>query len=333
MDPHLRVGAAPFLSRGVSTPGVMRDVLIALAPVVIGSAYFFGIAALLVIAACALGAVGAEWLFNRKGFSLSDGSVPVTGLLLGLTLPPSLPLWIAFLGGATAIGLGRLVWGGLGNNLFNPALVGRAFLQAAFPTTLTTWSSPGDLSTFFDIPNATFAMPMMKASAADAVSSATPLASMKFEHAGTEIWSLLSGNTAGSLGETVGLLIIVGGLYLLARRAMDWRIPVSILLTVAAFQGVLYLVDPSSYGSPWFMLTSGGLLLGAVFMATDPVTSPMAPLGTWIFGIGIGVLVVLIRVWGGLNEGVMYAILLMNAATPIIDRYVQPKPFGRERHS
>jgi len=311
----------------------MRDVLIALAPVVAGSAYYFGIAALLVMSASMLGAIGAEWLFNRKGFTLSDGTVAVTGLLLGLTLPPSLPLWIAFLGGVTAIGFGRLVWGGLGSNMFNPALVGRAFLQAAFPTALTTWTPPGDLSTFFDIPSATLAAPMMKAQAADAVTTATPLAHMKFEHAHTELWSLLSGNVAGSLGETVGLIIVIGGLYLLARRAMDWRIPVSILLTVAAFSGVLYLVDASRYADPWFMLTSGGLLLGAVFMATDPVTSPMAPLGTWIFGIGIGVLVVLIRVWGGLNEGVMYAILLMNAATPIIDRYIRPKPFGRERHS
>jgi electron transport complex protein RnfD len=337
-DPHLRVGAAPFLTRGVTTPSVMRDVLFALTPVVIGSAYYFGLAAILILTSTVLGAVCVEWLFNRKRFRLADGSVLVTGLLLGLTLPPTLPLWIAFLGGFVAIGLGRLIWGGLGQNPFNPALVGRAFLQAAFPTALTTWRAPGDFSTFFELPNGTFAAPFMKVSAStdagvDAVSTATPLATMKFEHVSTDVWQLVSGDVGGSLGETTGLLIVIGGLYLIARRAMDWRIPVSIFVTVAVFAGILYGIDSARYASPWFMLGSGGLLLGAVYMATDPVTSPMAPRGVWIFGIGVGLLVVLIRVWGGLPEGVMYAILLMNAATPLIDRYVQPKPFGRERHS
>ncbi len=318
----------------------MRDVLFALTPVVIGSAYYFGLAALLVITTTVIGAVSVEWMFNRKQFQLADGSVLVTGLLLGLTLPPTLPLWVAFLGGAVAIGMGRLVWGGLGQNAFNPALVGRAFLQAAFPTLLTTWRAPGDLSSFFDLPHSTFAAPFMKASATvdpasivDAVSTATPLASMKFERVATDIWPLLSGNVGGSIGETTGLIIVLGGLYLIARRAMDWRIPASIFVTVAVFAGILYGIDSARYASPWCMLSSGGLLLGAVYMATDPVTSPMAPRGAWIFGIGVGLLVVLIRVWGGLPEGVMYAILLMNAATPLIDRYVQPKPFGRERHT
>jgi len=328
-DPHLRLGIAPFLWGGVGTPAVMRDVLLALAPVVVASGYYFGLSALLVILAATLGCITIEGAFNWSDFRLSDGSLLVTGLLLGLTLPPGLPLWMAFLGGGVAVGMGRLVWGGLGQNPFNPALVGRAFLQAAFPTALTTWRPPG--GSFFHLGDATFALPLMHGSdGVDAVSTATPLAHMKFEHVSTDVWPLLSGHTAGSLGETAGLLIVLGGLYLIARRAMDWRIPVSILATVAVFAGVLYAID-SSYPSPWFMLGSGGLLLGAVFMASDPVTSPMAPRGVWMFGIGIGLLVVLIRVWGGLPEGVMYAILLMNAATPLIDRYVQPTPFGRER--
>ena len=303
-DPHLHVGAAPFLTRGVSTPSVMLDVLLALAPVTLGAIYYYGLGALLVLGATVLGAIAIEWLFNRDKMHLADGSVVVTGLLLGLTLPPTLPLWMAALGGATAIGLGRLIWGGLGNNPFNPALVGRAFLQAAFPTALTSWRAPGDLSTLTDLPATTLAVPFMKAdTAVDAISTATPLAQMKFEQVSTDAWHLMSGNVAGSLGETTGLLIAIGGVYLIARRAMDWRIPVGILVTVAIFAGILHAVDSAHYASPQFMIGSGGLLLGAVFMATDPVTSPLSPRGTWIFAFGIGVLVVLIRVWGGLPEG------------------------------
>jgi Na+-translocating ferredoxin:NAD+ oxidoreductase subunit D len=332
-DPQLRLQAAPFLKGPARTPRVMYDVVIALTPITAAAIWYFGLAALLVLAASVAGAVVTEWLFNRRGFALADGSILLTGMLLGLTLPPTLPLWMAFLGGAVAIGLGRLIWGGLGNNLFNPALVGRAFLQAAFPTALTTWRAPG--GGFFDLPHTTLAPPLMKAPevAVDAVSAATPLAAMKFEQTPTDTWSLLSGDTAGSIGETAALLILLGGAYLLVRRAFDWRIPAGILATVAGFAAILHGIDPAAYGSPAFMLCSGGLMLGAVFMATDPVTSPMAPAGVWLFAIGIGALVVLIRVWGGLPEGVMYAILFMNAATPLIDRYVRPRPFGRKGRS
>ena len=328
-DPQLLLHTGPFLQRGITTPRVMLDVLIALMPLVVGSVYYFGLAALLLILASIAGAIFVEWLQKRRELCLADGSVVLTGLLLGLTLPPTLPLWMAFLGGVTAIGFGRMVFGGLGHNLFNPALVGRAFLQAAFPTAITTWSVPG--RPFFDLPASNLAMPLMQGNelAPDVISSATPLASWKTDLATT--WDLLSGNTSGSLGETFALLILLGGAYLLWRRAFDWRIPASILLTVALFSGALHLLGPDSYPTPWFMLCSGGLLFGVVFMATDPVTSPMSNRGTWIFGIGIGVLVVLIRLFGGLPEGVMYAILLMNAATPLINRYVQPRPFGRKK--
>jgi Na+-translocating ferredoxin:NAD+ oxidoreductase subunit D len=332
-EPELRLHAAPFLTKGVTTPRVMFDVSLALLPATLAAAWFFGLAALLVIAASILGGVLVEWVFNKAGFNLKDGTLLLTGLLLGLTLPPTLPLWMAFLGGAAAIGLGRVLFGGLGGNLFNPALVGRAFLQAAFPTAITTWRPPGSGASFFDLPHSTFAAPLMQAGPApagvDVVSAATPLAAMKFDQVTTELGPLFLGNTGGSIGETAGVLILLGGLYLLLRRAFDWRIPASILLTVAVFATVLHLIDPSRYAGAGFMIGSGGLLLGAVFMATDPVTSPMTPKGAWLFGIGVGVLVVVIRVWGGLPEGVMYAILLMNAAVPLIDRYVRPTPFGR----
>jgi electron transport complex protein RnfD len=326
----------------------MRDVLLALLPVLAVAVWNFGWSALLVVVAATLGSVGTERLLRpasvqtkSSASSLGDGSALLTGILLGLTLPPGLPLWMAALGGAVGIGLGKLVWGGLGQNLFNPALVGRAFLQAAFPTALTTWSRPAGFTGSAGLLPGNFAWPFLSAPPPpDALSGATPLNLMKFAQESaplapsapsTPFADLFWGTIAGSTGETSAAAILVGGLYLLARRAFDWRIPASILLTVAAFSGVLFALGPDRYPSPGFMLVSGGLLFGAVFMATDPVTSPLAPRGAWLFGIGIGLLVVLIRIWGGLPEGVMYAILLMNAATPLLERFTQPRAFGHAR--
>jgi electron transport complex protein RnfD len=216
--------------------------------------------------------------------------------------------------------------GGLGQNVFNPALLGRAFLQAAFPTAITTWPvvGSGDLALRGD----TFAFPLMSAAETDAITAATPLGQMKFEGIPTEIGDLVIGTTGGSLGETSAVLILAGGAYLAIKNYLDWRIPVSIFGTVALLSGVLHWIGPDRYPDPLFMLFSGGLVLGAVYMATDPVTSPVTNGGAWIFGAGIGLLVVLIRVWGGLPEGVMYAILLMNAMVPFISRATQPRVFG-----
>jgi electron transport complex protein RnfD len=330
--PRLVVQSAPFLRQGATTPSLMRDVLVALAPVTAAAVWYFGLSALLVVAAAVAGALAAEGLFGAerpRWRSLGDGSAALTGVLLGLVLPPGLPLWMAFLGGVIGVGLGKLVWGGLGHNLFNPALVGRAFLQAAFPTAITTWVAPGGPATLLA---SNFALPFQAAPAAvDAVTTATPLNLMKFAHQGTPVGDLLRGSIAGSVGETSAAVILAAGLWLAARRVFDWRIPVSILATVAAFSAVLWAIDPGRYPSPAFMLLSGGLLFGAVFMATDPVTSPLAPSGAWLFGAGIGLLVVLIRVWGGLPEGVMYAILLGNAATPLLERVTQRRAFGHRR--
>lgn len=332
-QPRLVVQSAPFLRQGVTTPGLMRDVLVALLPVLAMAVWTFGLSALLVTAAATLGAVGTEALFGGSR-RLFDGSALLTGLILGLTLPPALPLWMAFLGGVVGIGLGKLIWGGLGHNLFNPALVGRAFLQAAFPLALTTWSAPGGRlpGDLFTVRPGNLAWPLMQPPPQpDAMTAATPLNLMKFDSQMTPIGDLLRGQIAGSLGETSALVILLAGVFLIARRAFDWRIPVSILATVAAFSGLLYAIAPERFPSPLFMLLSGGLMFGAVFMATDPVTSPLAPRGAWIFGCGVGVLVVLIRVWGGMPEGVMYAILLMNGATPLIERATQQRAFGRRR--
>jgi len=344
-DPDLLLFHAPLLRQGMTTPSAMRDVLYALAPATAASLWFFGLSAALILATCIAGAVLAEWLFasgEARGKSLADASGILTGLLLGLTLPPGLPLWMAFLGGFVGIALGKVIWGGLGHNLFNPALLGRAFLLATFPIAMT-----GD-GGFFSIYPGNLALPLMQAQI-DGVTSATPLGLMKFEQVVTPLSDLAFGNVSGSLGETSGLLLLLGGLYLWLRRDLDWRIPVSILLTVVVFSFCLGLFDATRFPAPLFSVFSGGLLLGAIYMATDPVTSPITPRGAWIFGIGVGVLVILIRVFGGLPEGVMYAILLMNAATPLIDRmyaillmnaatplidrYTQPRVFGRGNES
>jgi Na+-translocating ferredoxin:NAD+ oxidoreductase subunit D len=330
-DPPLILQTAPFLIRGTSTPRVMIDVIIGIAPVVAASIWFFGISALLVLAVCIAGAMITEAIFAGEKKNLADGSAALTGLLVGLTLPPSMPLWMAFLGGGVAIGLGKTAWGGLGQNIFNPALVGRAFLQAAFPISITSWTPARGLADFFRTSSSTFAIPFMKPTV-DAISTATPMKGSGKNYKTASWLALLIGNVSGSLGETSALLALVGAIYMTIRRTFEWRIPVSIFVSVAALSGGLHLLN-NAYPTPSFMLLSGGLVFGAIFMATDPVTSPMTAKGAWIFGVGIGILVVLIRTFGALDEGVMYAILFMNALCPHIDRYTQPKPFGRRKSS
>jgi electron transport complex protein RnfD len=240
-----------------------------------------------------------------------------------------MPLWMAALGGAFGIGFGKIVWGGLGQNVFNPALLGRAFLQAAFPVAITTWPTPG--GSFWALKGDLFAFPFTSP-ISDAVTSATPLGLLKFEGKSTEVMQLVLGTTGGSTGETAALVILACGAYLAWRRYLNWRLPVSILLTVALLSSVIHLVDPTRPDA-LFMLFSGGLMLGAVYMATDMVTSPITNQGRWVFGVGVGVLVVVIRIWGGLPEGVMYAILFMNALVPFINRATQPRVFGTRLRS
>jgi Na+-translocating ferredoxin:NAD+ oxidoreductase subunit D len=326
--PELAITTAPFLHEGRSTRQVMFEVVAAVVPVVAAATYFFGVTALLLVLAACAGALLTERVLapsTKRLGTLRDGSALLTGMLLALTLPPALPLWMAFLGGAVSIALGKALWGGLGQNLFNPALVGRAFLQAAFPTALTTWTAPRQ--GFFHVDGATLAAPFTHG-AVDGITRASPLGLAKFEGQSTDVGALLMGDTSGSLGETSAALLVVLGVILALRRVFDWRLPVATLLCVAAFSALLHTIAPEAYPTPAFMVLSGGLLFAAVFMVTDPVTTPITPKGAWIFGLGVGVLVVLIRLFGGLPEGVMYAVLLMNAVTPLINRATQPRPFG-----
>ena len=322
---RLLISASPHLHARDTTPRIMWNVVGSLVPVVLAATWFFGVSALLVIAASCLGAMATERAFGKSG-TLWDGSAAITGLLLALTLPAGIPLWMAFLGAAFGIGFGKIVFGGLGQNVFNPALLGRAFLQAAFPVAITTWPTPG--GNWWTLRGDNFALPLMQARVTDATTAATPLGLMKFEGTGTSAWDLFLGTTGGSLGETSALVILLGGAYLAVRGYLNWRIPASIFATVAVLATALHQLDPQRYPGPLFMLFSGGLVLGAVYMATDPVTSPITNLGRWVFGIGVGALVVIIRLWGGLPEGVMYAILLMSTLVPFINRATKPRVFG-----
>jgi Na+-translocating ferredoxin:NAD+ oxidoreductase subunit D len=322
--PRLVVTAAPHLKGPASTPVIMWSVVGSLVPVVLVSTYVFGISAILVVGAATLGALLTEAGFGSRR-TLPDGSAAITGILLGLTLPASVPLWMAFLGGAFGIGFGKLIFGGLGCNIFNPALLGRAFLQAAFPEALTTWPAPA--GAWWTLAGDNLALPLMRSDPAAITTGATPLGLMKFEATETGIAPLLLGTTGGSLGETSALVILLCGGYLASRGYLNWRIPASIFATVALLSWGIHSLD-ESYPRPMFMLLSGGLVLGAVYMATDMVTAPVTNAGRWIFGAGIGVIVVVIRLWGGLPEGMMYAILLMNALVPFINRATQPRVFG-----
>ncbi|MGP3777630.1 RnfABCDGE type electron transport complex subunit D [Halanaerobium saccharolyticum] len=302
MNNELIVTSSPHVRARDSVQKIMWSVVIALLPAVFAAVYFFKARAISVILTAVAGAVLTEYIFQKirnKKIAVKDGSAVVTGLLLALTLPPSIPLWTAFFGSVVAIGLGKQVFGGIGQNPFNPALVGRAFLTAAYPVLMTTWT-------------------------VDGVSSATPLSQMKMDGIATDTWNLFVGQIGGSLGETSALALLLGFAYLLYKGYVNWRIPLAMVGTV--FLGTFaFGVDPI------FHLFAGGLMLGALFMATDMVSSPTTKLGRWIFGIGAGLLVVIIRLWGGYPEGVMYSILLMNTAVPLINRYTRPRSLGEVR--
>jgi electron transport complex protein RnfD len=245
---------------------------------------------------------------RKKEITWYDGSAALTGLLLALTLPPNFSLSATAIGAVVAIGLGKQIFGGIGYNIFNPALVGRAFLQAAFPVQITTWTKPS------------FAF--------DSVSSATPLAAFKFDKIITETSNLAIGNIGGSLGETSAIAILLGGVFLIVIGIVNWRIPVSMILGMLIFSGIFWLINPLQYPSPVFQIFAGSFLFGAMFMATDWVTSPITNKGMWVFGLGISLLLVVIRIFGGLPEGVMYSILIMNAFVPMINRFTKPLTFG-----
>lgn len=333
LQKYLEIGSSPHITSGASVDVIMRNVFLALLPVCVFSVYAFGIAAALVLATATLSCVATEHTICKLGgkpSTVGDWSIAITGLLYGLTLPPELPLWMVAVGSVFAVGVGKALFGGLGCNAFNPALVGRAFLQAAFPQAMTHWSLPFSDSRFTEIPSSVLAFPFAEP-VYDAVTAATPLALMKFDAIQAENPELLWGMTSGSAGETCFVLIFLGGAYLAARNMLNWRIPISIMLTAALITWIFLQIDPSSYPRPAFTLFAGGLALGAVFMATDMVASPITNAGCWLYGFLIGVLIVVIRFWGGMPEGVMYAILLANAVSPHIDNLIKPRVFGTGR--
>ena len=329
----LNISTSPHIVNGVGTNDIMRNVVYALVPVSVFAVYAFGLSVFLMLTVTLTSAVLTEHFlckWSGKDTTVNDWSAAITGLLLGLTLPPGFPLWMAFVGGVLSIALGKFIFGGLGYNVFNPALVGRAVLQGAFPVAITTWHPAFTEDRFSHILSSTLAMPFMKP-VVDGVSGATPLAAFKFDGVTSQAPELALGLISGSAGETCAVVIILGGLYLIARNMMNWRIPVAILVTVYVLSGIFHLIDPTEYPTPFFMLFSGGLMLGAVFMATDMVASPLTPAGVVVYGVLIGVLVVVIRLWGGLAEGVMYAILLANALSPHIDGAIQPRVYGTSK--
>lgn len=309
------VSSSPHVHSGDSIQKNMLYVVLALLPAYLVALYYFGVGALAVSVIAIASCIGFEAFIQRfvlkTKVSISDGSAALTGLLLAMNLPSNLPWWMVIIGSMAAIGLGKMCYGGLGNNLFNPALVGRVFLLISFPAAMTVWPIPEP-----------FSMAYM-----DAQTAATPLSLMKFDQMLPPILSTIVGNEGGSMGEVSAIALLLGGLFLIWKKVITWHIPVSILATVAVFTGIMHLVDPIAYENPLWHLCSGGLLLGAIFMATDYVTSPMTTRGQLLYGVGIGLITVVIRLWGSYPEGVSFAILLMNAATPLIDKYILPKRF------
>ena len=326
----LEIRTSPHILSGYSVDTIMFNVVLALLPITAFAVFAFGLAGLLTLSMALASCVLTEHLICRasgKPTTVGDWSVTITGLLYGLTLPPSLPLWMVAVGGVICVAMGKAMFGGLGYNTFNPALVGRAVLQAAFPVAMTTWIPGFGAGRFSSFPSSTLTLPFTEPTV-DAITSATPLALWKFSQEATATGDLALGFTSGSVGETSSVLILLGGIYLIARNMMNWRIPVSIFGAVAVLSGALHLVDPARYASPALMLFSGGLMLGAMFMATDMVGSPMTSRGCYLYGALIGLVTVVIRTWGGLPEGVMYAILLGNAVTPHLDRWTRPTVYG-----
>jgi len=308
---------APHAHSPASVPRIMHTVNISLLPVIVISILYFGLRVLALYAVALVTCIVAETLVRvirkQSWKSILDGSAVVTALLLVMVLPPSVSPLLVAIGSAVAIVIGKELFGGIGQNVFNPALVGRAFLAAAYPVQLTTWTAPREVFGF--LPQGTTLN-----SVVDAASGATPLAAALFEGTTESLLRLFFGQTGGSIGATSVLFILIGGLVLMAMGIVRWRMVVSFLGTIAIGTGIFWLINPGSYASPLFHLLSGGAMFAAFYMVTDMVTTPVTNRGTIIFGVGAGALTVIIRLFGGFPEGVMYAILLMNAVTPIINR-------------
>jgi len=320
---QLYLSSSPHFESGDSIDRIMRQVIYALLPATLVSLYMFGLPALVTLLICTLGCVAFEAACQKimgRPIAIADGSAALTGILLALNLPASSPWWMSLVGAFVAVVIAKQIYGGLGYNPFNPALVARVVLLISFPVQMTSWTAPAPLSMSLDA--VTSATPLGQAKEAVMLHGALP-ADLQAGYAG-----YLFGQMGGSLGEVSALALLLGGLYLIWKKVITWHIPASYLATVVVFSGIFWLADSSKYPDPVFHLLTGGLMLGAFFMATDMVTTPVTNRGMLVYGVGCGLLTVLIRLFGGYPEGVSFAILLMNAATPLIDRYTQPKKFG-----
>lgn len=321
------VSASPHVHSDRTSKKLMYDVVIALIPAFLVSIYVFGIGALIVTSVAVISCLLFEYVIQKyllkTEVTIADGSALITGLLLAFNLPSNLPVWMIISGSLVAIGIAKLSFGGLGFNIFNPALVGRVFLLVAFPVQMTSWPS-------VMVNNTTLV---------DAVTGATSLGMIKegllFGETMTQISSkipstmdMLFGFTGGSIGEISALALLLGGLFLIFRKVISWHIPITVLATMAAMTGIFWLINPEHYANPLIHILSGGALIGAFFMATDLVTSPMTKKGMVVFAIGIGIITVVIRLWGAYPEGVSFAILIMNAFVPLINKYFKPRRFG-----
>ena len=327
MANKLIVSLSPHVHGGDTVSKNMYGVLIALIPAFIVSIAVFGVGAFIVTLTSVAACIFFEWaitkyILKRDKTTILDGSAALTGVLLAFNLPSNFPIWMIIIGALVAIGVGKMTFGGLGCNVFNPALIGRVFLLISFPVAMTSWPQTGQYDLY-----------------TDAVTGATPLALMKSAMHGDatalqqlpDALSLFLGNNPGSLGEVSALALLIGLAYMLWKKIITWHIPVSIILTVFVFSGIMHLVDPETYAGPVVHILTGGLMLGAIFMATDYVTSPMSHKGMIIYGIGIGFLTVVIRLFGAYPEGMSFAILIMNAFTPLINTYFKPKKFGEAK--
>lgn len=329
MSKLLTVSPSPHISTGLSLSKLMYGVIISLIPAFLVTVYVFGIGAIIVTAVSVISCIAAEGFIQRYIMKvpvrISDGSAIVTGILLAFNLPSNLPWWMVALGGFFAIGVGKMTYGGLGNNPFNPALVGRVFLLISFPVQLTSWPLP--VSSRLQYP--------------DAITGATPLGILKESlRNGESIQNIMNqipdhmqmfmGQMAGSLGEVSAFALLLGFAYMLFRKIITWHIPVVMTGTIFLFTGILWFANPSTNASPIFHILTGGVMLGAIYMATDLVTSPMTKTGMMVYAAGIGIITVVIRKFGAYPEGVSFAILIMNACVPLINKYIKPKRFGEE---
>ena len=324
MDKLLTVSPSPHIHTDDSTRKIMYRVVFALVPAFIWSVFVFGLDAFRVTAISVAACVGLEYFIQKYLLkikpSVSDGSALVTGVLLAFNVPAGIPWWIICIGAIASIGIGKMSFGGLGSNIFNPALVGRVFLLISFPVQMTTWPAGRGM----EVDGMTTATPLGVIK--EGLKTGTPVANIMQNL--PDASDLLLGNMGGSLGEISAILLIVGGIYMLIRKVITWHIPVSVIVTVAIIAGIFWLADPAVYINPVYQILSGGLMLGAIYMATDMVSSPMNPKGQIIYGFGIGLITISIRLFGAYPEGISFAILIMNAFTPIINNFAKPKRFG-----